>query len=68
GRWSLAARRGLADPVLAAAAADVFDLACRHLGDVGASPAVRALVEEITERRVRYGRCPADERTPGGRS
>ncbi len=66
GLWTRAARGGLSDPVLATAAADVFDLACRHLGDVSAPPAVRALVEEITERRVRCGRSPADERSPEG--
>lgn len=64
GHWSRAARLGLRDPVLAAAAADVFDLACRRLTAVGAPAAVRRLVEDVTERRVRRGRCPADLADP----
>jgi glutamate--cysteine ligase len=56
-----AARHGLADRVLAHAAADVFELACERL------PALAAptwLVEELVamnERLVLQGLCPADE-------
>lgn len=63
GHWFRAARVGLRDPVLAAAAADVFDLACRRLATVGAPAEVCTIVQEITERRVRRGRCPADQIT-----
>jgi len=61
GRWFEAARNGLRDGVLAAAGATVFDLACRVLATLDAPAGVRRLVEEITERRVRRGRCPADD-------
>lgn len=61
GRWLAAARHGLRDPVLATAACAVFDLACRALATVGAPDELRRLIEEITERRVRRGRCPADD-------
>jgi glutamate--cysteine ligase len=60
-RWVSAARHGLADRVLARAAADVFELACERL------PALAAptwLVEELVamnERLVLQGLCPADE-------
>ncbi|MGH3793466.1 MAG: ergothioneine biosynthesis glutamate--cysteine ligase EgtA [Pseudonocardiaceae bacterium] len=61
GRWLEAAEHGLRDDVLAAAAATVFDLACRALPVLDAPAGVRMLVEEITDIRVRRGRCPADE-------
>ncbi|HEY0816410.1 MAG TPA: ergothioneine biosynthesis glutamate--cysteine ligase EgtA [Pseudonocardia sp.] len=60
-RWVSAARHGLADRVLARAAAAVFELACERL------PALAApewLVDELVtmnERLVQRGLCPADE-------
>lgn len=61
GRWVQAAQHGLRDSVLAAAGATVFDLACRVLATLEVPTGVRRLVEEITELRVRRGRCPADD-------
>lgn len=61
GRWEQAARCGLRDDALAAAAIEVFELACRYLPALDAPAEVRLLVEEITEHRVRRGRCPADD-------
>lgn len=61
GRWFEAAENGLRDGVLAAAAVAVFELACRALSALDAPVGLRTLVEEITESRVRRGRCPADE-------
>ncbi|HEY2204867.1 MAG TPA: ergothioneine biosynthesis glutamate--cysteine ligase EgtA, partial [Pseudonocardia sp.] len=74
GRWVAAARDGLGDPALAAAARTVFDLARSALpGLVGPGP-VRDLVERVAEHRVARGRCTADETEdarardePGGR-
>ncbi|PVZ11732.1 ergothioneine biosynthesis glutamate--cysteine ligase EgtA [Actinomycetospora cinnamomea] len=64
GRWTAAARHGLADRVLRRAAGEVFTQAHRTL----AGPAfadldddVRELVERVISRRVLRGRCPADE-------
>jgi len=71
GRWSDAARHGLRDPVLATAATRVFELACRRLPTLGAPSKLRRLVEDVTEQRVRRGRCPADDVVdpdPGGES
>ncbi|HEY6421722.1 MAG TPA: ergothioneine biosynthesis glutamate--cysteine ligase EgtA [Pseudonocardiaceae bacterium] len=61
GRWLEAAEHGLRDGTLAAAAVTVFELACRALPALGATAGVQRLVEEITEYRVRRGRCPADD-------
>jgi glutamate--cysteine ligase len=61
GRWLEAAEHGLRDGVLATAAVAVFELACRALPALDAPVGLRSLVEEITENRVRRGRCPADE-------
>jgi glutamate--cysteine ligase len=58
-----AARRGLRDNTLAGAANEVFELACDALPALDAPPGVQLLVEEITEYRVRRGRCPADDLT-----
>lgn len=63
GRWRSAARHGLADPVLARAAAGVFTLACERL--VGAPAWVRDPLIDMTERRVLRGLCPADDPAPG---
>ena len=65
GRWAEAARHGLRDDVLATAATAVFELACRVLPTLNPPAGVCLLVEEITERRVRRARCPADEFEPG---
>jgi glutamate--cysteine ligase len=61
GRWLQAAERGLRDDTLAVAATDVFELACDALPALDAPPEVQLLLEEITEHRVRRGRCPADD-------
>jgi glutamate--cysteine ligase len=64
GRWVSAARHGLEDRVLHRAAVAVFELA------VGVMPGLDApswLVDELIvalERRVRRGRCPADDPPP----
>ncbi|MGH3873980.1 MAG: ergothioneine biosynthesis glutamate--cysteine ligase EgtA [Pseudonocardiaceae bacterium] len=62
GRWRAAAENGLRDDALAKAAVAVFELACRALPALQAPARVQRLVEEITEQRVRRGRCPADDR------
>ncbi|MBV9013392.1 MAG: ergothioneine biosynthesis glutamate--cysteine ligase EgtA [Pseudonocardiales bacterium] len=61
GRWLQAAQHGLRDDTLAAAAIAVFELACRALPALEAPAGVQLLLEEITEHRVRRGRCPADD-------
>ncbi|MGQ0717980.1 MAG: ergothioneine biosynthesis glutamate--cysteine ligase EgtA [Pseudonocardiales bacterium] len=61
GRWLEAAERGLRDDALATAAVTVFELACRALPALDPPAGVQQLVEEITEHRVRRGRCPADD-------
>ncbi|MGH3788814.1 MAG: ergothioneine biosynthesis glutamate--cysteine ligase EgtA [Pseudonocardiaceae bacterium] len=61
GRWLHAAERGLRDNTLAAAAIAVFELACQALPALNAPAEMQLLVEEITEQRVRRGRCPADD-------
>ncbi len=63
GRWLEAAERGLRDDTLAAAAVAVFELACDALPALDAPAEVQLLVEDITEHRVRRGRCPADDLT-----
>ncbi|WP_084796051.1 ergothioneine biosynthesis glutamate--cysteine ligase EgtA [Pseudonocardia asaccharolytica] len=65
GRWTSAARHGLDDRVLAGAAVGVFELACTALRALGGPPEYLAELEDVTERRVRRGRCPADEAVPG---
>ncbi|UNZ16487.1 ergothioneine biosynthesis glutamate--cysteine ligase EgtA [Streptomyces sp. 891-h] len=59
--WERAARDGLSDPELHAAARECFDLARRALPRLGAGRRVRAAVEEFTARYVVPGRCPADD-------
>ncbi|MEV4222300.1 ergothioneine biosynthesis glutamate--cysteine ligase EgtA [Nonomuraea sp. NPDC049725] len=59
GRWTQAARQGLADRALAAAALGSFTAArdaLRH-----AEPALASLVDRYIERYVEPGRCPADD-------
>jgi glutamate--cysteine ligase len=66
-RWGQAARYGLTDPALAHAAVGLFELACAALPALDPPPWLQALLEDVTERRVRRGRCPADDnpaRTP----
>lgn len=60
-RWTAAARHGLADRVLAKAAAVVFGLAIDALPALDVPRAQCALLAEVTERRVLRGRCPADD-------
>jgi len=52
-RWVGAARDGLAGPVVAACAAEVADLACRHLDRTGLPQPVRDTVADIVDRRLR---------------
>lgn len=59
--WHTAARDGLADPDLRAAAAACFQAAGEALPRLGASPHVRETVDGFTDRYVRRGRCPADD-------
>ncbi|HSK58499.1 MAG TPA: ergothioneine biosynthesis glutamate--cysteine ligase EgtA [Actinomycetospora sp.] len=64
GRWTAAARHGLADRVLHRVAAEVFSQARRTLAgpafaDLDAE--VRELVDRVVTERVLRGRCPADE-------
>ncbi len=61
--WERAARDGLADPELHAAARDCFALARLALPRLGAGRRVRAAVADFEARYVRPGRCPADDRT-----
>ncbi|MFE5908969.1 ergothioneine biosynthesis glutamate--cysteine ligase EgtA [Streptomyces wedmorensis] len=59
--WVAAARDGLADPELHAAARTVFAVALDALPRVGASESVRRAVAAFQERYVIPGICPADE-------
>lgn len=59
--WVNAARHGLADPELHAAAVTAFALALEALPRIGASDAVRDAVAAFNERHVLRGRCPADD-------
>ncbi|HVL85271.1 MAG TPA: ergothioneine biosynthesis glutamate--cysteine ligase EgtA [Pseudonocardia sp.] len=61
GRWMSAARYGLADRVVARAAALVFELACAALPALDPPAWLAADLIEMTERQVLAGRCPADE-------
>jgi glutamate--cysteine ligase len=60
-RWVSAARHGLADRVLAHAAAAVFELACARLPDLAAPTWLVDEAVAMNERFVRHGLCPADE-------
>ncbi|MFD9357735.1 ergothioneine biosynthesis glutamate--cysteine ligase EgtA [Streptomyces sp. NPDC060031] len=62
--WRSAARHGLADPELRAAAKACFRAAAGALPRLGASAHVRDTVAEFTDRYVRRGRCPADDPPP----
>jgi glutamate--cysteine ligase len=59
--WRSAARHGLADPALRAAAQRVFPAALGALGRLGADLTTVAAAEAFYERFVARGRCPADE-------
>ncbi|MYT34280.1 MULTISPECIES: ergothioneine biosynthesis glutamate--cysteine ligase EgtA [unclassified Streptomyces] len=59
--WRTAARAGLTDPELHAAAVACFDAAQEALPRLGAAPEIRAAVAEYVERYVARGRCPADD-------
>ncbi|MFF5563284.1 ergothioneine biosynthesis glutamate--cysteine ligase EgtA [Streptomyces sp. NPDC012623] len=63
--WVNAARYGLADPELHAAAIACFAAAREALPRLGAPSAVQEAVAAFTDRYVVPGRCPADDlRTP----
>ena len=62
--WRSAARHGLADPALRAAAQRVFPEALAALGRLGADRETVAAAEAFHERFVARGRCPADEPVP----
>ncbi|WNI20845.1 ergothioneine biosynthesis glutamate--cysteine ligase EgtA [Streptomyces sp. ITFR-16] len=59
--WAGAARDGLTDPELRAAAAVCFGLALEALPRLGASRAVQDAVADFHDRYVARGRCPADD-------
>ena len=59
--WAVAAREGLADPALQAAAAACFDAALPALLRSGEHPRLVSLVAEFRDRYVRPGRSPADD-------
>ncbi|WP_030808899.1 ergothioneine biosynthesis glutamate--cysteine ligase EgtA [Streptomyces sp. NRRL S-337] len=59
--WRRAARAGLTDPELHAAAVACFAAAQEALPRIGAPPEVCAAVAAFTERYVARGRCPADD-------
>ncbi|MFI5756298.1 ergothioneine biosynthesis glutamate--cysteine ligase EgtA [Streptomyces sp. NPDC051569] len=59
--WVNAARHGLADPELHAAATACFAVAQEALPRLGATPAVREAVAAFNDRYVLRGRCPADD-------
>ncbi|MGW0790624.1 ergothioneine biosynthesis glutamate--cysteine ligase EgtA [Streptomyces sp. NPDC002911] len=59
--WTAAARDGLSDPDLAAAAAVCFRAALEALPRMGASDHVLGTVAAFDERYVARGRCPADD-------
>ncbi|MFW3463890.1 ergothioneine biosynthesis glutamate--cysteine ligase EgtA [Streptomyces microflavus] len=59
--WTMAAREGLADPELRAAAVVCFETALTALDRMGASEAVRDTVAAFNDRYVARGRCPADD-------
>ncbi|MFD8643406.1 ergothioneine biosynthesis glutamate--cysteine ligase EgtA [Streptomyces zaomyceticus] len=59
--WLSAARDGLADPELHAAARTVFTTALEALPRIGAGEEVRRAVAAFHERYVVPGNCPADD-------
>jgi glutamate--cysteine ligase len=61
GPWARAARLGLADPGLAAAALECFHTAYAALARTGSAPATREILAGFIERYVARRRCPADD-------
>jgi glutamate--cysteine ligase len=61
GPWARAARDGLRDPELAAAAVECFHASYDALARTGTSPVIRQAVAEFIEKYVARGRCPADD-------
>ncbi|MFC8224929.1 ergothioneine biosynthesis glutamate--cysteine ligase EgtA [Streptomyces sp. NPDC057287] len=59
--WTAAARDGLSDPELAAAAAACFRTALEALPRMGASDHVIGTVAAFNDRYAARGRCPADD-------
>jgi glutamate--cysteine ligase len=59
--WERAARDGLTDPALAAAARECFVAAYAALARQGVARPVRDAVADFTERYVLRSRCPADD-------
>ncbi|QLE74915.1 ergothioneine biosynthesis glutamate--cysteine ligase EgtA [Streptomyces rectiverticillatus] len=59
--WRNAARHGLADPELQAAAVTCFAAAREALPRLGAGPRILDAVDAFTGRYVDRGRCPADD-------
>lgn len=59
--WVAAARDGLTDPELRAAATVCFDLALEALPRRGATARVQDAVAAFRDRYVARGRCPADD-------
>ena len=59
--WLRAARHGLADRALAAAAARCFDAAAASLARSQAPSQIADEVSRFADRYVRRGRCPADD-------
>jgi glutamate--cysteine ligase len=59
--WRSAARYGLAEPELHAAAVTGFAAAQEALPRLGASDALQAAVADFAHRYVARGRCPADD-------
>ncbi|MEW1612760.1 MULTISPECIES: ergothioneine biosynthesis glutamate--cysteine ligase EgtA [unclassified Streptomyces] len=59
--WTTAAREGLDDPELRAAATVCFETALAALDRMGASESVRNTVAAFNDRYVARGRCPADD-------
>ncbi len=61
GRWLAAARDGLADPVLAAEAPAVLDLACRALSHIDLSPTTISAVTAAVGGRLNRGKADRGE-------
>jgi glutamate--cysteine ligase len=59
--WLRAARSGLADPQLRAAAVACFAAALGGLGRLAVPASLVAAVERFADRYVSYGLCPADD-------
>jgi glutamate--cysteine ligase len=64
--WLRAARAGLGNPALAAAARACFEAAAGALPRLGAAAHVCAAVGSFVERYAGRGRCPADDLQPAG--